>query len=136
MKLYATRLQEGEDLKHAVSKFVQSKRLANAVIVSAVGSLSVANIRMAGATPGRQDVRMYEGAFEIVSLFGTVDKNGQSHLHISISDKDGKTTGGHLKDGCIVHTTVELVIASDKNLEFERLLDSRTGFDELSVIGV
>lgn len=133
MKLYATRLREGDDLKEAIVAFVQANKLANATIVSAVGSLSKAKLRMAGASPEKQDVREYEGVFEIVSLIGTVDKNGNSHLHISILDKDGNVIGGHLKDGSIVHTTVELVVASDDNLIFERKIDEATGFDELSI---
>lgn len=133
MKLYAKRLHEGEDLKAEIVAFVQANNLKNATVVSAVGSLGKAKLRMAGASPEKQDVREYEGAFEIVSLIGTVDKNGNSHLHISISDQDGNVIGGHLKDSSIVHTTIELVIAADDKLTFERKIDEATGFDELTI---
>lgn len=133
MKLYATRITEGEDLKAAISQFSIDNQLHSGVIVSAVGSLGKARIRMAGAEPHHQDVREYEGIFEIVSLIGTVANAGKPHLHISISDKDGSVVGGHLKDGCIVHTTVELAIASDSALQFTRELDDATGFDELTI---
>jgi len=42
--------------------------------------------------------------FEILSLNGTLATSGV-HLHISISDKEGKTIGGHLDNGCIIYTT-------------------------------
>jgi hypothetical protein len=52
----------------------------------------------------------YDGPFEIVSMTGTVSFHG-SHLHISISDENGKTIGGHLVFGCKIYTTAEMVIA-------------------------
>lgn len=133
MQMYAIRLREGEDLRQSIIKFVTDNKLSSATIVTVVGSLSRAVIRMAGAQPDRQDIRTYQGSYEIVSLVGTVTKHGAAHLHISISDTDGKVIGGHLKDGSIVHTTAELVIASDPSLEFDREVDDVTGFDELVV---
>jgi predicted DNA-binding protein with PD1-like motif len=118
MNLYATRVTEGEDLKEAIVKLARDKQLSSAVVVSAVGSLSVAKLRMAGAQPEKQDVREYTGSFEIVSLTGTIASIGGVHLHISVSDQEGNVVGGHLKEGCVVHTTVELVLAGDNSLKF------------------
>jgi len=131
--MYAFRMNEGDDLKQKVINFVVENNLQSAVIACAVGSLSQASIRMAGALPGKQDVRQFKGAFEIVSLIGTVAPDGLCHLHISISDKDGQVIGGHVKEGCIVHTTVELSLLSDDEIRFSRQIDTITGFDELSV---
>ena len=50
-------------------------------------------------------VKTYTGNFEIVSLVGTIDPDGQHHLHISISDSDGNVYGGHVYDNHIVYTT-------------------------------
>lgn len=88
---------------------------------------------MAGARPDSQDIRVFKGAFEIVSLIGTIDKSGKSHLHMSFSDANGNVTGGHVKEGCIIHTTVELTLVSNNSLLFERKNDEATGFDELYV---
>ncbi|MDB4650386.1 hypothetical protein OAE37_01350 [Pirellulaceae bacterium] len=41
--------------------------------------------------------------------------------------------GGHTAEGCIVQTTLELVIFSLVDARFERRLDPRTGFLELEV---
>lgn len=135
MHLVAKRLTPGKDLKQSIIEFAAEKDIAAGAIISAVGSLSRANIRMAGAQPDNQDVRELAGPFEIVSFIGTVGIDGE-HLHISLSDKDGKVIGGHLKDGCLVETTVELVIAVEDRLEFRRDIDPTTGFKELSVIEV
>lgn len=135
MHLVAKRLTPGKDLKQTIIEFAAEKNIAAGAIISAVGSLSIANIRMAGAQPDKQDVRELAGPFEIVSLIGTVGIDGE-HLHISLSDKDGKVIGGHLKDGCLVETTVELVITVEDRLEFRRDVDPTTGFKELSVVEV
>ena len=44
------------------------------------------------------------------SLTGTLSPTGH-HLHMSISDRDCRTYGGHVLEGCIVRTTAELVLA-------------------------
>lgn len=131
--MIATRLHKGEDLKEGISSFLVPRQITSASIVSAVGSLSKIRLRMAGAKPDDQDIRTYEGTFEIVSIIGTIDKNGKSHLHMSFSDSKGNVIGGHVTNGCIVHTTVECTFVTDKNLIFSRRLDPETGFDELAI---
>ncbi len=133
MTMYATRLQEGQDLRQGIIDFVLHNSLPSAAIVSVVGSLSSVVIRMAGAQPDSQDIRTYEGSFEIVSLVGTIAHDGTAHIHISFSDKEGNVTGGHLKEGTVVHTTAELIIISEEKVRFSRQLDAETGFDELGV---
>jgi len=97
-----------------------------------VGSLNTAALRMAGAESGKQDIRKLEGPFEIVSLIGNIGV-GRTHLHMSVSDKEGRVLGGHVKEGCEVHTTVELVLAVEDNLVFGEENDLRTGFGELEI---
>ena len=131
MRMFATRIHEGEDLRLAIADLVAREQLSACVVVSAVGSLTKARIRMAGAQNTNDAIRDYEGPFEIVSLIGV--PNDTMHLHIAISDKEGRVIGGHMKEGCIVHTTVELVLANDDSLAFTREVDPKTGFDELVI---
>jgi hypothetical protein len=70
---------------------------------------------------------------EIVSLSGTIASFGGSHLHLSVADSSGRVLGGHVKEGCIVHTTVELVIGVLEGYAFHREIDPDTGFPELVV---
>jgi predicted DNA-binding protein with PD1-like motif len=132
MRLHAVRLREGDDLKGAIETIVREQNLSSVVILSAVGSLGHVRIRMAGAAPDIQDIRDYEGRFEIVSLIGNLGRS-RTHLHISFSDEEGRVIGGHLKEGAIVHTTVELVIAIDDKLVFTEEVDATTGFGELKI---
>ncbi len=134
MRLYATRLHEGDLLKESIEKFVRENRLSAATIISAVGSLNTAVIRMAGAEPSKQDIRTLKGPFEIVSLIGNLGPE-RTHLHISVSDNNGAVIGGHLKEDSVVHTTVELVVAAEETLQFSEELDADTGFGELKVEG-
>ncbi|HNU88738.1 MAG TPA: DNA-binding protein [Ferruginibacter sp.] len=125
---HAFRLKPGQDLKAAIQELVNKKQIKAGWISTCVGSLTNYKIRFANQTNGSVD----SGHFEIVSLTGTVSVNG-SHLHISISDSTGKTTGGHLMEGCTVYTTAEIVILSSNELVFKREKDGTTAWEELQV---
>lgn len=70
--------------------------------------------------------------FEILSLNGTLSTSG-IHLHIAISNKEGKTIGGHLEHGCIIYTTAEIVIGTSEEFTFLRTVDEETGFKEIEI---
>ena len=123
-----TRLLPGTDLKHALQAVVSSHELVAAALVTCVGSLKVAHLRLAGA----QTTQTFEGPFEIVSLVGTLSPDGV-HLHLSISDKQGKVLGGHLLDGNVIHTTAEIALAIYEDIVFTRPDDPDTGYGELKV---
>lgn len=131
MKTAAFRLKPGADLKQSIESYAMDNKISGSVITCVAGLESVV-IRMAGATPDSQDVRTYEGKFEVVSLVGTLSPDGV-HLHIAVSDKDGKVLGGHLKDGSIVGFTAEIVLGIEQDKKFSRQPDEQTGFDELIV---
>jgi predicted DNA-binding protein with PD1-like motif len=52
---------------------------------------------------------------------------------MSISDKNGKTIGGHLCNNNKVYTTVEVIILEISNLFFDRDDDSQTKYKELKI---
>ena len=54
-------------------------------------------------------------------------------LHISLSNKEGKVVGGHLKEGCIIYTTAEIIIGNEDSLTFNREVDEVTTFKELVI---
>ncbi len=89
---------------------------------------------MANASALKKDKQIlsFNKKFEIVSLIGTLSDK-KCHLHISLSDGDGKVIGGHLKKGCTIYTTAEIVIGELPGLEFTREPDKSTGFVELIV---
>ena len=119
-------------MRQELQKFVDDKKIQAGFVATCVGGLQKAILRMADATPDHQDVREFNETYEIVALVGTLSSRG-SHLHIALSDKDGKVMGGHLKEGSFVAYTAEVVIGEIEHQAFKRLPDEETGFDELVV---
>jgi hypothetical protein len=130
VKQLTFRLRQGQFLKEEIEK--RTKDINAGVLLSIVGALENANLRMAGATPSEQNMKEIEGPLEIVSGTGTLSEDG-CHIHISVSDREGRVIGGHLKDGCEVGTTAEIVIGVFDTIAYKRTLDEQTGFKELDI---
>jgi len=128
MNVHVFRLKPGQDLKQSLMAYVHQHQLSAAFMLTCVGSLQHAAIRLAN----QSDTTHYDDKFEIVSLVGTLEQGG-CHLHISLSDGTGKTIGGHLQDGSLIYTTAEVVLGSADNLKFSRELCESSGFPELVV---
>lgn len=121
------RLTKGSDLKKKIESYAINNKISG-VILCAVGCLSKLTIRLADG----ESILEKEGMFEIVSITGTLSEDGV-HIHISVSDELGNTIGGHLKDGCIVNTTAEIVLNIFDNIKIKREYDESTGYDELII---
>ena len=128
MQNYTFRLKSGQDLFDEIQAFAAEKHIEAGCLLCGVGSLTHAALRLAN----REFTSEYEGHFEIVSITGTVSIHG-SHLHISISDQDGKTIGGHFESGCKIYTTAEIVIAVFSDVIYKREFAEDSGYDELTV---
>jgi predicted DNA-binding protein with PD1-like motif len=128
MQNYTFRLKPGHDLFDSIAAFVRERNIEAGCVISGVGSLAHATLRLAN----REFHTEYEGYFELVSITGLVSVHG-SHLHISISDGDGKTIGGHLVSGSKIYTTAEIVILAFPNAVYRRELAEDSGYDELVV---
>jgi len=118
MRQLTFRLKPNQLLKEEIEKRAQDIRAG--VLLAIVGSLENANLRMAGATSGNQVVKNFKGPFEIVAGTGTISQDG-CHIHISVSDKEGKVIGGHLKDGCKIITTAEIVLGVFDDVSYKRV---------------
>jgi predicted DNA-binding protein with PD1-like motif len=125
---YAFRLKPNEDLKEGIISFAKKQNLKAGAIVTCVGSLTQFHMRFANQEKGTKQI----GHFEIVSMIGTFS-DSTSHLHISVSDSTGQTTGGHLLEGNLIYTTAEIVVIDLKDIEFKREPDSTFGYKELFI---
>lgn len=128
VKEHAFRLQNGQDLKIELENYVKEKEIKAGVIVSCVGCLYEAVIRNAG---GKDCIKLSKD-LEIVSVTGTFSLDG-CHIHIAVSDEELKTYGGHLKEGCLINTTAEIVILELDDYVFNREMDETTGYKELVI---
>jgi len=128
MRTHALCLAPGDDLRASLERAAREHDLAAACILTCVGSLARARLRLAGA----QQEREWSGPLEIVSLVGTLSPDGP-HLHIALADGEGRVLGGHLLAGSIVHTTAEILLGEPERLRFERREDPATGWRELVI---
>jgi uncharacterized protein len=128
MENYTFRLKPGQDLFDSIESFVREKHVGAGCILSGVGSLAHVKLRFAD----RDFYSEYDGHYEIVSITGTISVHG-SHLHIAVSDGDGKTMGGHLESGSKIYTTAEIVLAVFNDVIYKREFAEDSGYDELAI---
>ena len=106
MNVMPLRLQPGADLRQALETWMGEQQEQAGCVISAVGSLSVVQLRLAGAT----EATAIHGELEILSLSGTLSPDG-AHLRIAVAESQGAVIGGHLCAGSLVRTTAELQIS-------------------------
>ena len=128
MKEHAFRLTKGSDLKILIEKYCIEHQISAAVVLSLVGCVDQAHLRMAGGKISKK----WNKDFEIVVCTGTVS-SGKAHLHAVLSDIDAICYGGHLQEGCLVNTTCEVVLGELESYEFTREEDESTGYREIVI---
>lgn len=124
VKAHCIRLKPGDELKKCLIDIASvifarmpEDECSSLFLMTCVGSLSDVTLRLANASKldgdgGSNEVKNWSNQrFEIVSLVGTFSRDGACHLHLSMSDAEGNTFGGHLISG-IVFTTAEIVMGS------------------------
>lgn len=127
-RFIALRLRPGDDVILTLRQQVKHHQLQAAFIAGCVGSLTDVALRFAG----QENTHLTSGKFEIVSLIGTLDAQGE-HLHLAVSDENGQMSGGHMMPGCTVRTTLELIIGELENNTFTREPCTLSGYEELVV---
>lgn len=128
MRYLPVRLKPRQDLRKALEAVLADSGMGAAFVVSGIDSLDGASIRYAGVSEATQ----LEGDLEILTLAGSLSPDGV-HLHISVSDAQGRVVGGHVAPGCIVRTTAEILLALLPDVRFSREPDPESGWDELVV---
>ncbi|BAN25172.1 PPC domain-containing DNA-binding protein [Caballeronia insecticola] len=132
MHAMTLRLSPGDDVRAALDHAFHAHGLSAAFVLQGIGSLSVARIRYAGRDDAAELHGELHGDLEILTLAGSLSAQGP-HLHISVSDVDGRVFGGHVTPGCIVRTTAEILAASLPDVRYTREHDPATGFAELVI---
>lgn len=105
------RMDRGEDIIEQVKVIALAENIKLAEI-TALGAASEFTVGVFRPLENRFQSNDFKGDFEISSIVGTINTmNGEyySHLHMTASDPDGKTVGGHLTRA-IVSMTCEMVI--------------------------
>ncbi|MFZ6644884.1 PPC domain-containing DNA-binding protein [Undibacterium sp. TJN25] len=128
MTMLPLRLNPGQDLRAALQEVLPQHGVQAAYVLQGIGSLSVAQLRFAGAA-GLTELC---GDLEILSLAGSLSPDG-AHLHMAVADAQGRVTGGHVAAGCVVRTTAELLLMLLPEYRFSREKDAATGYAELAI---
>jgi len=127
--LLPLRLHPGDDLRRALEQALAQQNVEAAFVLSGIGSLRPAVLRLAGAA----DALQIDGDTEVLTLAGTLGAAGTSHLHMSVADHQGRVVGGHAGYGCIVRTTAEVLLMLLPAWQFSREPDATTGYAELAI---
>lgn len=126
---FAFRVRPHEDLLEQIVTVAKQRHIRAGVILTCVGSLEQVKLRYANTGKATQ----FTGHFEIVSLVGTFAEHSGHHIHLSVSDGEGRTTGGHMLEGNKVYTTAEVVVGALDDVRFDREVDPTYGYAELAV---
>lgn len=123
------RMDRGEELVEQV-KLLAEKEHIKLASIQALGAVNDFTVGVYNTETKVYASNRFQGAYEIVSLTGTLDTmNGESylHLHMSAGDKDGKVFGGHLNEAHI-SATCEMIIRCIDG-EIDRLHDESIGLN-------
>jgi predicted DNA-binding protein with PD1-like motif len=115
MRVVPIRLTPGTDLRLGLEQVLQEQKEQAGWVLSGIGSLSVAPLRLAG----QKELSILEGDLEIITLAGSLSADG-AHLHISVADSQGRVSGGHLAMGATVRTTAEVLVVLLPACSFRR----------------
>jgi len=128
MRPLPVRLRPQQDLRSALQSILADYKVSAAFVLQGIGSLSTARIRFAGMSEATE----LHDDLEILTLAGSLSPDGV-HLHMTVSDAQGRVLGGHVAPGCIVRTTAEILLALLPEHQFSRAPDAQSGWDELVV---
>lgn len=128
MQLLPLRLLPGQDLRQALEKAAKQEWPLPAFVLAGIGSLDQCRLRFANEAIEAS----IPGPLEILTLSGSVSAAG-AHLHMSVSDAEGRVYGGHVCHGNTIRTTGEVLLAQLPGWSMTREYDAVTGSNELLV---
>ena len=123
------RIDKGEEIIQSL-RLAAEKEQVRLAVVEALGAVDDFTVGVFDTVEKQYHANHFSGAFEIVSLTGTVttqDGKFYAHLHMSAGDREGKVFGGHLNSATVSATCEMVVRALDG--EVERQFDEKVGLN-------
>ena len=105
---YIVRLDPGEDIVAQLALLADREGIGLAEI-NGLGAVDDFTVGVFDKAEKRFLPNRFRGAYEIVSLHGTLTDGPYLHLHMSAGDADGNVRGGHLTHARI-SVTAEIVV--------------------------
>ena len=126
---YVVRIDKGEEILKSIKNIALSENIKLAS-VNALGATDDFTVGVYNVEEKKYYSNSFKGAYEIVSLTGSINTmNGEfyTHIHMSASDREGKTFGGHL-NSAYVSATCEMIITVIDGI-VDRKKDEITGLN-------
>ena len=132
-RVVALRLKPGTDVLLGLEEACKRAGISNGVILSGLGSLD--GVRFCNpiyipekkAKYGYGEPTYLDEVIELTGLSGIIchDDEGVTnlHVHVTLSDKDGKAYGGHLVEGTRVLMTADIVLGEIEGVSMLREYD-------------
>jgi uncharacterized protein len=118
----------GSDLLKELQTYVLAKNI-NLAWLSGVGAVQRANIRYYDQVEKSWTDLQLDQRLEVAGMWGNVTLlNGQPivHVHMVLSDEQGRCYGGHLADGTLVFN-LEILLTTLTGPAVVRKMDEQTG---------
>jgi predicted DNA-binding protein with PD1-like motif len=131
-RVFFIRIDEGDDVAECVDTFIRENKVVNAVVTSAIGTLSNAVIHYITTTdyPSSNNfTRLKDHPMELSSIDGLI-VDGIAHLHTVISEGD-RVMSGHLEPGCRSLYLFEMAVLEVEGLENLTRKPNRHGKQQL-----
>ncbi|NQU39617.1 MAG: DNA-binding protein [Lentisphaerae bacterium] len=125
---YMGRLPHGADLLEALTQLCVEKAIQLGR-VEAIGAVQRARIGFYDQTTHEYTFMTFDQSYEILNLTGNVslrDGKPMIHAHITLSDHEGRSFGGHLAPGTIVFAC-EFILQRIEGAALKRGFDEETG---------
>jgi len=127
-KVYVGRLDHGDDLLESLQKFVEDNDIRTGII-QVIGAAQRVTLGFYDGHKREYKKIEIEDELEIAGGWGNVSlKDGRPmvHLHVVVSDREGRAFGGHVFEGTKVFAC-EFVIKHLEGPALERAFDDVTG---------
>ena len=132
-RVIVLRLKPGMDLLDGIQAACERYQIRNGVILSAIGSLGRVRYCDVEALPekkcgyGYGRVLELDDTIELTGAGGVICSDAEGninlHVHICMSDKNGKAYGGHLVQGTTVLMTADIVLGEIEGVSMLREYD-------------
>lgn len=127
--IFIGKLTRGTDLYSGITDFIQSKNVRTGR-VTGMGAVQRAKLAYYDQQAMKYCDLIFNHAMEIVSLYGNISvRDGVpfAHVHVVLSDAEGKCIGGHLLPGNTPVFACELIVEEFGGRDLVRQPDSDTG---------
>jgi len=129
-RVFVCRLAHDADLLTSIREFVEKESIRSGMF-HLIGAVKNATVSFYDQQAKKYVDIPFDKPLEVLSCFGNVGKLEDKtviHAHMTLSDSEGKTYGGHLSEGTTIFSA-ELILIELKGVNLEREYDPVTGLN-------